>query len=165
MNKEGVYQLTKSFLASAGFSNPANVKLYGYGGLVQDSVINYSGDKKDFDDLEEIPLYRDGSKILFYANGTTKWTFVRNKWRHINNPYSSYSYYFLTEGDNPATMQNSAEVTAYNEARTTIPEHSCSVSLLSDVCIVKQRNSHSSETFGVNTTGNVCCRGSIGSGK
>lgn len=124
VNKEGVYQLTKSFLASAGFSNPANVKLYGYGGLVQDSVINYSGDKKDFDDLEEIPLYRDGSKILFYANGTTKWIFVRNKWRHINNPYSSYSYYFLTEGDNPATMQNSAEVTAYNEARTTIPAHS-----------------------------------------
>ncbi len=26
VNKEGVYQLTKSFLASAGFSNPANVK-------------------------------------------------------------------------------------------------------------------------------------------
>ena len=124
VSKEGVYQLTKSFLASAGFSNPANVKLYGYGGLVQDSVISYSGSDRDFDDLEEIPLYRDGSKILFYANGTTKWTYVRNKWRHTNNPYSSYSYYFLTEGDNPATMQNSGTATAANEARTTIPAHS-----------------------------------------
>ncbi len=124
VNKEGVYQLTKAFLASAGFANPAKVKLYGYGGLVQDSVINYSGNNGNYDDLEEIPLYRDGSKILFYANGTTKWTFVRNKWRHTNNPYSLYSYYFLTEGDNPATMQNAATATAANEARKTIPAHS-----------------------------------------
>lgn len=120
---EGVYQLTRSFLSSAGFSDPSKVKLYGYGGLVQDSVISYSGSNKNFDDLEEVPLYRDGSKILFYANGTTKWRYVRNKWRHINNPYSQYSYYFLTEGDSPATMADAIQGSATNEARTTMPAH------------------------------------------
>lgn len=125
VNEEGVYQLTKSFLASAGFSNPDNVKLYGYGGLMQDSVINYSGSSHDYDDLEEVPLYRNGSKILFYANGTTKWRFVRGKWRHINNPYSAYSYYFLTEGSSPLEMQD-AEVSSSDseEARSTVPAHS-----------------------------------------
>ncbi len=124
VEKEGVYQLTKSFLSSAGFSNPDKVKLYGYGGLMQDSVITYSGDNKNYDDLEEVPLYRNGSKILFYANGTTKWRYVRNKWRHINNPYSSYSYFFLTEGDNPLSMQDAEATTSTDEPRTTIPWHS-----------------------------------------
>lgn len=124
VNEEGVYQLTKSFLASAGFSNPDNVKLYGYGGLMQDSVINYSGSSHDYDDLEEVPLYRNGSKILFYANGTTKWRFVRGKWRHINNPYSAYSYYFLTEGSSPLEMQDAEASSDSEEARSTVPAHS-----------------------------------------
>lgn len=125
VGEEGVYQLTRAFLSSAGFSNPDNVKLYGYGGLMQDSVINYSGSNHDYDDLEEIPLYRNGSKILFYANGTTKWRFVNGKWRHINNPYSSYSYYFLTEGPTPLTMQDAGTSSANSEnARTTVPAHS-----------------------------------------
>ncbi len=119
--EEGVYQLSKSFLASAGFSNPDGVKLYGYGGLVQDSVITYSGTGANYDDLTEIPLYRDGSKLLFYADGTTRWRYVRSKWRHVNNPYSSYSYYFLTEGDTPAAMQDAEAQAASGEARTTFP--------------------------------------------
>ena len=92
VNSEGVYSLTKSFLSSVGFSDPSRVKLYGYGGLVQDSVITYSGENRNYDDLQEIPLYRDGSKILFFAEGVTKWIYVKGKWRHVNNPYSSYSY-------------------------------------------------------------------------
>lgn len=104
VSSEGVYQLTKSFLSSAGFSDPSKVKLYGYGGLPQDSVITYSGDNHDYDDLEEVPIYRDGNKLLFYANGTTKWYYKNSRWSHVNNPYSSYSYYFLTEGDSPASM-------------------------------------------------------------
>lgn len=117
---EGVYQLTKSFLASAGFSDPSKVKLYGYGGMMQDSVITYSGTNRNYDDLEEIPLYRDGSRILFYANGTTRWKYVRGMWRHVNNPYSSYSYYFLTEGDAPLAIQDAEPAASGSEVRTSI---------------------------------------------
>lgn len=123
VGEEGVYQLSHSFLTSAGFSDPSKVKLYGYGGLMQDSVITYTGDNRNYDDLEEIPLYRDGSKILFYANGTTRWRFVKNKWRHINNPYSQYSYYLLTEGDSPATISDAPAATVTGGARTTVPGH------------------------------------------
>ena len=119
----GVYQLTKSFLSKAGFSDPSRVKLYGYGGLMQDSVITYSGTKPDYDDLQEIPLERTGDKLLFYSEGVTRWRYVRSRWRHVNNPYSSYAYYFLTEGDSPATMETAPTATATDEPRTTIPWH------------------------------------------
>ena len=123
VSSEGVYSLTKSFLSSAGFSDPSRVKLYGYGGLVQDSVITYTGDKPDYDDLQEIPLYRNGSTILFYAEGVTKWTYVSGKWRHVNNPYSSYSYYFLTEGDNPAVMQDVSAEPSTAVERTSVQSY------------------------------------------
>ena len=120
VNSEGVYSLTKSFLSSVGFSDPSRVKLYGYGGLVQDSVITYSGENRNYDDLQEIPLYRDGSKILFFAEGVTKWIYVKGKWRHVNNPYSSYSYYFLTEGDSPAVMQDVTANASNTIVRTSV---------------------------------------------
>ena len=123
VNSEGVYSLTKSFLSSVGFSDPSRVKLYGYGGLVQDSVITYSGENRNYDDLQEIPLYRDGSKILFFAEGVTKWIYVKGKWRHVNNPYSSYSYYFLTEGDSPAVMQDVTANASNTNVRTSVKSH------------------------------------------
>ncbi len=120
---EGVYSLTKSFLASAGFSDPSRVKLYGYGGLMQDSVIVRSGNNRDYDDLQEIPLYRNGSTILFFAEGVTKWTYVKGMWRHVNNPYSNYSYYFLTEGDTPAVMQDVKAEAGGTTVHTSVKSH------------------------------------------
>lgn len=124
VSKEGVYQLTSTFLSSLGFKNPERVKLYGYGGLVQDSVINYSGNTPDYDDLKEVPLYRTTSgKLLFYANGVTRWRFTQGKWRHINNPYSSLSYYFITEGDNPAKFTTQKVESTNQATRNTVMGH------------------------------------------
>jgi len=131
---EGVYQLTKQFLASLGFSNMSKVKVYGYGGRVENHVISYGTyTTSDYDDLEEVPLYRRSDALLFFAEGTVRWS----NWSlattanpngacvatHTNNPYSSYSYYFVTEGDEPLTMNELEVPAATTQTLTTYPEH------------------------------------------
>ncbi len=104
---EGVYALTESTLRGWGFSNPANVKLFGYGGRIVPEAFTFSGHEALVDDLEEVPLRRtsDG-RLLFFAEGTVRltWSASLSKWVHEQNPYSAYSYYFLTEGDAPMEL-------------------------------------------------------------
>lgn len=123
VSDEGVYQLTRSALSAMGFSNPDNVRLYGYGGHVQDEVIRAD---TDYDDLEEVPLYKTAAGWLFYANGLVSWNrsvVSSNTPRHKTNPYSSYAYYFLTEADRPATFprEASSQNTVRNEL-TSFPD-------------------------------------------
>ena len=98
---EGVYCLTPASLAQMGFSNPAKVRLFGYGGRMLPELLEFSGKNAVTDDLEEIPLYRRSDALLFFAEGTRRWT----NGVHANNPYSTLSYYFLTEGDKPAVFE------------------------------------------------------------
>lgn len=98
---EGIYSLTPAALAQMGFSNPARVRLFGYGGRMLPELLEFSGRNAVTDDLEEIPLYRRSDALLFFAEGTRRWT----DGVHANNPYSTLSYYFLTEGDVPAAFE------------------------------------------------------------
>ena len=98
---EGIYSLTPAALAQMGFSNPARVRLFGYGGRMLPELLEFSGRNAVTDDLEEIPLYRRSDALLFFAEGTRRWT----DGAHANNPYSTLSYYFLTEGDAPAAFE------------------------------------------------------------
>lgn len=131
---EGIYQMSKSYLAGLGFNNINKVKVYGYGGRVQNHIISYgSYTNNDFDDLEEVPLYRRTDAVLFFAEGTVRWS----NWSlsspsnpngacgatHTNNPYSKYSYYFVTEGDEPMVMPVLDEVQQTSQVLTTYPEH------------------------------------------
>ena len=101
----GVYKLTYSELASMGVPvtsiNPKNIRLYHNGGGVL-PVINKD---KRHDDLVEIPIYvsgeHDGSfdsndYIIFYGRGPVTWQNVNGVYEKITNPYSDYSYVFLT---------------------------------------------------------------------
>ena len=134
VSSEGIYQLTPAFLSSLGFSDMNRVKVYGYGGRVQNDIISYgSYANNDYDDLEEVPLYRRNDALLFFAEGTVRW----GNWTlatpsdesgactatHANNPYSSYSYYFVTEGDNPLTMPTLSAPATTTQTITTYPEH------------------------------------------
>ena len=65
ITEDGVYRLTAADLKRMGFNDPSRVKLYGYGGHVQDEVIDAD---TDFDDLEEVPLYRDERGLLFFGS-------------------------------------------------------------------------------------------------
>ena len=108
VNKEGIFALTPAFLSKKGFNDPSKVKLFGYGGRIIEENWSFDDNRRVSDDLEEIPLYRkDDGTALFFAEGTVRWTYDTNKgkWLHENNPYSKYSYYFITEGDHPAEME------------------------------------------------------------
>ena len=118
VSKEGVYELTHSALSSMGFKNPDKVKLYGYGGQIQLENLEFTGKNQVIDDLNEVPLYRKSNSMLFFAEGTVRWTWnaSNKKWTHQNNPYSKYSYYFITEGDSPLVMEKTSK------GKTTVSE-------------------------------------------
>ena len=106
----GIYQLTKSRLAGLGFSDPSKVKVYGYGGekLSETNIQNLD------DDLKQVATWRkDDGTLLFYAKGTVKW--IRSGTRnfiHTQNPYSRYSYYFITDSGDDEPMSVAAETDA-----------------------------------------------------
>lgn len=111
---EGFYQFTPSQLSKLGFSQPEKVKLYGYGGRIIEEAWDFTTANGTPDDLCEIPLIRreDGT-IVFFTEGTLRTDPALGT--HAQNPYSLYSYYFLTEGENPLTL---ATIQATQEADT-----------------------------------------------
>ena len=107
VDTEGIYQLTYSKLREWGFNNPERVQLYGYGGRILPQALKFSGPEALTDDLEEVPMLRREGSMIFFAEGTVRWDASSGK--HQNNHYSRHSYYFLTEGDNPAQMAELSE--------------------------------------------------------
>lgn len=101
VSSEGIYQLSTSQLKKMGFNDPAKVKLYGQGGRPLVELASTSGCDAWVDDLKEIPLLRRESSVVFFAEGTTRWN---TDGSHRQSAFSSSSYYFLTEGDSPATL-------------------------------------------------------------
>ena len=98
--KNGVYKITNSELSRMGFTDPSKVRLFGCGGhiLPETNIASIT------DDLQEVPLWRNKGNLLFYANGTIKWTYKSNVFVHEQNCYSQYSYYFLNQTDGVEPM-------------------------------------------------------------
>lgn len=112
ITSDGMYRLTRSMLKGMGFANPDNVRLYGYGGHRLSEV---SEPENEFDDLEEVPLYKANADTwLFWGNGLLYWTGNTR----IFNPYATQACYFLTEADGPGRMEtvtaDAAPVKTYN---------------------------------------------------
>lgn len=102
----GLYSLSDTYLRSIGFSNPAKVKIYGYGGNLQNETL--VGDELAVtDDLTELPTCTVGSQRLFYGKGTVSWS-SNSTTSRTRNPYSDYGYYFLTESDSEPLSVDSA---------------------------------------------------------
>ncbi len=122
---EGIYQLTTAQLSSMGFSDPSRVRLYGYGGLIQPETFDFDADDCPPDDLEEVPLYRLDDALLFFAEGTIRWTLGSGSvWSHTNNIYSLYSYYFLTESDDdPMEMPELDSLTPLSTVTEEVTAH------------------------------------------
>ena len=105
LTSTGMYKLTYSELASMGVDvtsiNPKNIRLYHNGGGIL-PVINQ---EYRHDDLIEIPIFVSGENdgsfdaddyIIFYARGPVTFKNVNGVYEKENNPYSDYSYVFLT---------------------------------------------------------------------
>jgi len=103
VSESGVYQLTESLIKKAGLSDLSKVKVYGYGGALQNETLQ-EDDLIALDDLKEVPLCITGGKRLFHAQGPVSWSSETATTR-TRNPYSEYGYYFLTQSDDaPQTV-------------------------------------------------------------
>lgn len=91
----GIHQLTGDVIRAAGFSDISKVHVYGYGGALQQELLD-----PDYlietDDLKEVPLCVVGDNRYFYAEGPV--TFKEDEER-VRNPYSDLGYYFITQND------------------------------------------------------------------
>lgn len=131
VSKEGIYQLTASDIQKMGFSQLSKVKIYGYGGLLQDEKLNFpQADDAQLittapDDLVEVPaMATSDGRLLFWAEGLIRYNWDANNrsYTHVQNHYSQYSYYFVTENDEPATRVASlTEEPAAENTLTDIP--------------------------------------------
>lgn len=112
VSSSGVYQLTEATVRQAGFSNINKVKIYGYGGNLQNEAL-YANDLARTDDLKEVHQCVVGGKHLFYAKGPVSWTSNSSTVRR-RNPYSDYGYYFITQSDEePATVDSATFVSSF----------------------------------------------------
>ena len=126
VSETGVHCLTYEDLSAAGL-NPANVRIYGYGGapLYQDFRLSRH------DDLPAVSFYMNtgadgvfnaGDYILFYAQGVDRWDYTDGHFVHTRNPYSRYGYYFLT--DNTGEQQLISTAPALTNAAFTADTYS-----------------------------------------
>ena len=115
VKETGVYQLTADVVRRAGFTDINKVKIYGYGGNLQNEAL-YADYLKKTDDLKEVKQCVVDGKHYFYARGPVSW---KNDLR-VRNPYSDYGYYFITQTDEAPTLIDSA---AFVQANYPQSEH------------------------------------------
>ena len=113
VTEDGIYHLTNSQLRSMGFSNTQNVRVYGYGGHLQQEVMTPD---TDWDDLEEVALLPVADGYLFYANGLTTW----RSGVHVNNHYATAACYFVTEAAQATSTIERQTATAIHDPQDSI---------------------------------------------
>jgi hypothetical protein len=113
----GVYQLTDEVIRKAGFTDLSKVKIYGYGGALQNETL-VASDLIEHDDLKEVPTCNVGGKRLFYGQGSVTWESKTSTIR-TRNPYSDYGYYFITQNDaEPLTVDSAAFISSFYPANS-----------------------------------------------
>ena len=106
LTEDGIYHLTNSQLRSMGFSNPQNIRVYGYGGHQQAEFIEAD---TDWDDLSPVALLPVADGYLFHANGLIHW---KDGGLHVQNHYARVASYFVTEAESAApTIQTATGTT------------------------------------------------------
>lgn len=121
VENEGIYQLDSESAKKMGFDDLKKVRIYGYGGLLQDETFTFPAYDPNTlqnmvpDDLAEIPvLETNDGRLLCWMEGTQRLIRegITNRFSHKQNHYSRYSYYFITESDEsrltPAPLKSEA---------------------------------------------------------
>lgn len=123
VGETGIYELSYETLKSFGFSEPSKVKVYGWGGNVSPEgfVVAYA------DDMVQMPVMHEGEKLYFYGVGVlgekiSRYGQTSGYLYSITepNPYSSESFYFLTDSETEApsyvtTVDNSDQIPEVEE--------------------------------------------------
>lgn len=97
VESSGLYRIPLANLRSWGFTDPAKVSIHGYGGRRIPDVLstdNY------IDDLPAVASELTDDGIVFYAAGPDRWALSTGRYYHgETSHYTSYGYYFVTQGD------------------------------------------------------------------
>lgn len=114
VNNTGIHEITNDQLREMGFSNPENVSIYGYGGV----LLGNTFDSTLPDDLPAQPIHRTNDKILFYAEADVRINVAGDVYKAIinRNTYSTGGYYFLSD-TNPGASK--APISYYFNSYTT----------------------------------------------
>ncbi len=125
VTNEGMQQITYDELRSWGFSNPENVKVYGYGGsLLSDHI--FSTAKPD-DVQPTLSLHTDDGRLIFFGDAEvrTQLTGTDSNKNQLYTVYRNYAstagYYLLTDAE---VGGSTPEAVGYKTtAATTTDEH------------------------------------------
>ncbi len=118
IEESGIYALTRSTLSRMGFTDPARVRIYGYGGQLfgnRLAVDNY------IDDLPPVVTHlTESGSVVFYGVGASYWTTSANthKIKYHNN-YISSGTYFVTEVDGDTAETPTIETAGIPEVNGT----------------------------------------------
>jgi len=115
VKESGIYKITYDQIRAQGL-DPNDIHVFGYGG----AMLNENFSIKPIDDLPQTAIYNSDNYILFYAQGPISWQYnsLKGAYEHIQNPYSSYGYYFLASGVSdvsPKTIQLAPAVNTNGE--------------------------------------------------
>ncbi|MBN2164879.1 MAG: type IX secretion system sortase PorU [Marinilabiliaceae bacterium] len=104
ITKTGVHKIPYSLLSEWGFSNPAKVKVYGMGG----KMLPENNSVERGDDMILNRSLHTNNAIYFYASGPVQWKFnsSKNMFVHTIHHYTDEAYYFLSEQDENAEIEN-----------------------------------------------------------
>lgn len=112
VSRSGIHLITAADLRRWGFADPANVKVYGYGGEPSDDILSRSS---YIDDLPEVMSEATERGVFFFARGPQKWRkSTLGGYTSQPNYYSLTGTYFLTEGtpSKPAAKGKKADDTS-----------------------------------------------------
>lgn len=117
VDRSGMHFISAADLRKWGFSNPANVRVYGYGGKRLSDILslqNYT------DDLPQVQSVNSAKGVYFYAVGPVEWNSVYvTQFRQAQNPFSDFGYYYITEnGAEQQPITKTGRPTASNPTTT-----------------------------------------------
>ena len=95
VSEDGMQFLSNEALKKMGFTDPSKVHIYGYGGRRLPQTL----DSSFVDDLPLQPCIRTADGIMFFGVGTVNWKLTGSRITHEQNPYSTGSYYFVSDAD------------------------------------------------------------------
>ncbi len=121
----GLYRIPAATLRQWGFSDPAAVRVCGYGGARIPDALSAA---EYIDDLPVVPSVNAPSGVTFYAVGPAELTETRSgHYRLVQSPYTSVGYYFVTDclSDEPAAAPATATAGATGGATvgTALAQH------------------------------------------
>lgn len=109
--KSGIHEISYATLREMGFSNPAQVSVYGEGGRFRPLHLMEADLKTQPDDPEQVAVLHKDDKLYFYAIGLndpklTDEGYVAGEM----NIYNTRSHYYLTDYGTPLLMATSGDV-------------------------------------------------------